>query len=44
MSNGPQNQTYFYMGADYGLPMLILVFLIVAVTTLIGTAILLLTL
>ena len=44
MSNAPKNQTYFYLGADYGLPMLILVVLLVAVTTLIGTGILFLTL
>lgn len=30
------NQTYFYMGADYGIPILILVAIIVFITTAIG--------
>jgi len=44
MNNAPKNQTYFYMGADYGLSIIILALAIVAFTTLIGTALLLLTL
>lgn len=36
MSNGPNNMTYFYMGAQYGLPILILVFIIILGGTLIS--------
>jgi len=43
MSNAPKHQPYFYMGADYGLPILIMVVLLVAITTLIGVAIILTT-
>ena len=41
-SSGTKNQTYFYMGADHGLSILILVILIIAFTTLIGTLVLML--
>lgn len=36
MANGPNNMTYFYMGAQYGLPILILVFLIIIFGTLVS--------
>lgn len=44
MSNGPKNLAYFYLGAEYGVPILILVVLVVVVFMVIGTAILLTTL
>ncbi len=36
MSNGPHNQTYFYMGVDHGPVILILCFLLIVIVTGIG--------